>query len=235
MTRSQPTHPSKRRRRIAATVIAGTIAAGGIAVATPSAASASGLSTTISRWSSSDFTLGDASNTKVTLAAGIDEVGVIGRSLTATKTVSVKIDQSKCTTGPAGDVLVTRTLSAETPVGGGVTVNPLFGSASIDATVPVSGTETKTPAGTGGDCNEPNQAGATTSPITDSVKVNATWSNKRGSTPLYYGDIYQQGVFYYRDATASGSIRSASTGQANLRNSSGGWLWSGAWVYATGT
>ena len=226
--------PARSRRRLAAAVAATGLAAA-LAAALPSNASAAGLSTTISQWSSASFNVGGPANTKVTLAAGVDEVGVVGRRLTVTKAISLNVDQSFCTTGPSGDVLVTRAFAADTkPVPSGVSVQPLLGKASIDATVTVAGTETRTPAGTGGDCGEP-EGGGTSTPISHSFKIKASWKNAPGSSPLVWSDVYQQGAFYYRDATATGTIQSAVTGSAQLKNSTGGWLWSGAWVYATGT
>lgn len=235
MTRTRTVRSSKPRRRLATTLAAGGLAVFGVAAALPTPASASGLSTTISQWASADLTLNDAAKTTVTVAAGVDENGVIGRRLTKTQTVSVNLHQSRCTVNGGQDVLVSRDLAAEQVVGGGVSVSPLFGVASVKGTVAVSGTETRTPAGTGGDCNEPNPAAATTAPISDSVKLDVSWRNKPGSSPLAWSDIYQQGVFYYRDAVGSGTVTSATTGAARAKDSANGWLWSGAWVYATGT
>ena len=67
------------------------------------------------------------------------------------------------------------------------------------------------------------------------MQVKASWSRAPGSSPVVWGDVHQQGVFYYRDAKATGTVNSASTGQRNLGSSTSGWLWSGAWIYATGT
>lgn len=233
MTRTRPARSTKPHRRLAMTFAAG-LAALGVATALPSPASAAGLSTTISLWSSADFALNDAKQTTVTVAAGVDKSGVIGRSLLKTPTVSVKLGQKICTVVGGQDVLVTRLLASEKVMRSGVTVNPLGGSASVKASIPVTGTETRTPAGTGGDCNEVATTGATT-PISDTVKLDVSWRNKPGSSPLYWSDRYEQGVFFYRDATGAGKLTSSSTGEARLRNSTGGWLWSGAWVYATGT
>ena len=224
-----PTIPSKRRRRLATCIAVGTMSAGlGIAVASPASASGS-ASTTISSWSSADFAPNDGKGTKLTVAAGVDKVGVVGSSLKTTNTVSVKLAQTYCTTSSGKDVLITRSLAKEAPVSGGVKVDTLLGSASVDASVTISGSETSTPAGSGGKCATPNPAAATTKPVTETVKIKATWKNAANSSPVVWTDLYAGAAYYYRDATATGTLGSTAL------SSTSGWLWSGAWVYPTGT
>lgn len=224
-----PPIATKRRRRLATCIAIGTMTAGlGIAVASPASASGS-ASTTISSWSSADFAPNDGKDTKLTVAAGVDTVGVIGSSLKTTKTVSVKLAQSYCTTSGGRDILITRSLSKEAPVSSGVQINTLLGSASVNASVALSGTQTSTPAGSGGKCTTPNPAGATTTPATETVSINVTWKNAPNSSPIVWTDVYQGAAYYYRDAAATGSL-----GSTKLTSTSG-WLWAGAWVYPTGT
>lgn len=218
------------RRRISTLAIAGAVAVTGLGLVTSAPASATGeLSTTLSQWSSADFSVNDGKNTKLVVAAGIDQSGQIGRNQEFKRTVSVNLNQTFCKVIGGTDFLIVRALATESPVTNGITESPLLGFASVKTTVAISGTETKTPAGTGGDCNELNQAGAVTTPVSEQAKLDLKWANKRNSSPVVWADPYEQGSFYYRDATATGKW-----GNTNV-SSTAGWMWSGAWVYSTDT
>lgn len=223
------------RRALVGLAAAATISVGGLA-ATAGSASATGgssYSATYSKWAGADWTL--PGGTTVTIAGGIDQFGPFSGPFTNNKTATVKFTTTTCKVVSGADVLTVRSLSSEGLVNSGVKAEPLQGSASVQVTVNVAGTETKTPAGTGGDCNEPNPAGATTTPITDKVTTNVSWKNAPGSSPVIWSNEYEYGVYYYRDAVAKGSVKSTYLGSVTLPNTPGSWHYSGAWVYPTGT
>ena len=185
MSRTRSAPSSKRRRRLATTIVAGSITAAGIAaVGLPSPASATGLSTTISKWSSADFALGDPGTT-LTVAAGIDDVGVIGRRLTTTRrrspssSTSRRARPTRPATSSSPGRWPPRHRSARACLGEPALRTRHRSTPRSTSAVPRPGAR-PAPAAT---ATSEHRPAPTTSPINDSVQVNASWSNAPGSSP----------------------------------------------------
>jgi hypothetical protein len=221
----------RRSRRGVRGVVAGAVALtvlGGAAAA--NVGSAPGSVSHLSKWSHGEWTL-QKRNTKVEVNLGFDDPA--GQN--PVKVGEVRVTQSWCDRSAPTKVLVERQLASST--GAPFSINdPRKNTAAFLNVSTLTGTETRTPAGTGPDCGAPTGA-----PAVKNTSVTAiTAINMRrapGSTALEYDRPEETGSFYYRDAVGSGQLSLIEPdGYYALggHRSTGSWFWEGFWEDATG-
>jgi hypothetical protein len=214
----------RRRQLVMASVLG--LTAGVLATASSAAAEDSppvGHDQYIAQYADGTFSRG---GTELKVAPGlVDDQGVISEVLTAS------VHQQSC----QGRFLITVDASGSSEAADleGVVVDARGGSAAVSATLTLTGDVTITPAGRR--CESPNDAAATTAPLTTDVTIDATWTNLRGSVPVVYGgaECGGDGVCYYRDATAKASWSSDFIGEFGSTKSPSGFFFEG--TYSAGT
>ncbi len=201
---------------------------GGVAVA--NVGSAPGSVSHLSRWSHGEWSI-PKRNTRVEVNLGYDDPA----GAPAVKVAEIRVSQSWCDRSKPTKYLVARELASTTRNPWAVD-EPRRGTAGLLNAGLLTGTESRTPAGTGPDCGEP-----TGEPVVKNASVTAiTVVNlvpAGGSTPLEYERPEQTANFYYRDAVGSGQLSLVEPdgyyplygGQA-----AGSWFWEGFWQDATG-
>jgi hypothetical protein len=144
--------------------------------------------------------------------------GVIDDRGTVSEVLEASVHSESC----EGRFLITVDVStsASAPDLDGVAPDARGGMASVAGTYALTGTVTITPAGRR--CASPNEAAATTAPLTADVAVDATWRNARDSKPIVYSgnDCGGDGICYYRDASGRASWDSPFIGSATTRSES---------------
>jgi len=212
-------------------VIAGAVALtvlGGAGAA--NVGSAPGSISHLSEWSHGEWTI-PKRNTKVEVNLGFDDPA--GQN--PVKVGEVLVSQSWCDRSTATKVLVERQLASSTSTPFSLN-EPRKSNAAFLNVGTLTGTETRTPAGTGSNCGEPTGA-----PVVKNTSVTAitaiSMRRAPGSTALEYDRPEETGSFFYRDAVASGQLSLIEAdGYYPLGGgrSAGSWFWEGSWDDASG-
>lgn len=223
-----PTPSKARRVRRAAILSAAGLAAGLLgtassAMAEDGAPAPAALDQYVAQYADGTFSRG---GTELNVAPGvIDDQGVVTEVLTAS------VHQQSC----QGRFLITVDASGSSEAADieGVELGARGGYAAVSATVTLTGEVTITPAGKR--CESPNDAAATTAPLSTDITIDATWSNMRGSVPVVYGgaECGGDGICYYRDASAKASWSSDFIGEFGSTRSTSAFFFEG--TYSAGS